>query len=448
MIDQSSDEITSLTSDSLGFLTKTLPRRIGHWFNETSWTGRGVLVCIAELGLVALSFLSAASFVANSGANYLPTAATLVFLPLALVLRGIAFQYFGVCDRSFRHAGIADAIAIGKAVGSSSLILYLVSLVVKAHTGIFLPVHLFIGDAITLFLLLCGFHFGVRIYHYSSEQPARAGESARRVIIIGAGDAGASVLKELLDAPHSGIAPVALVDDDPAKKGTLICGVPVAGSLADLSNVLYSFQGSEVLICIPSATQQQRHRILATCLKCGVPVRTLPCLADLLSHRASTRDLRAVSIEEALQRERFVPDHSLATTLVGGKVVLITGAGGSIGSELCRQIAAANPKRLVIIDKSENSLFYCHMGLGEAFPKLDILPVLADVTDRHSMRDVFLTEQPDFVFHAAAYKHVGMMELHPDQAIRNNVLGTKNVLEWRRSKPASKHSSTFRRTRP
>jgi FlaA1/EpsC-like NDP-sugar epimerase len=306
--------------------------------------------------------------------------------------------------------------------------LYLVSLIVKSRAGIFVPGHFFIGDGITLFLLLCAFHFGVRIYNYNSELPVKARASARRVVIIGAGDAGASVLKEMLETPRSGITPVAMVDDDPAKKGTLICGVPVVGGLSKLSDVLFTYQGSEVLICIPSATHEQRQRILATCLKCGVPVRTLPCLADLLTQTASTRDLRTVSIEEALQRDRFVPDHTLATNLVGGKVVLVTGAGGSIGSELCRQIAAAGPKRLILIDKSENSLFYCHMGLGETFPQLDIVPFLADVTDSHAIREVFSREEPEFVFHAAAYKHVGMMELHPDQAIRNNVLGTRNVL--------------------
>jgi FlaA1/EpsC-like NDP-sugar epimerase len=159
-----------------------------------------------------------------------------------------------------------------------------------------------------------------------------------------------------------------------------------------------------------------------------VPVRTLPSVADLLSHRASSRDLRAVSIEDALLRERFVPDHSLTKSLVDGKVVLVTGAGGSIGSELCKQLTAAGPTRLVLVDKSENGLFYCHMGIEEAFPALATTPVLADVTDQHQVQDVMLREQPDIVFHAAAFKHVGMMELHPDQAIRNNVLGTKNVL--------------------
>jgi FlaA1/EpsC-like NDP-sugar epimerase len=428
MIQPSSESLNNLNSVSFGYLTKALPRRVNHWFSETMCNGRGVLVCVAELALVALSFLSAASFFANSSAGYLPTEFTLIFLSLTLMLRGITFRLFGVCDRSFRHAGIADVIAIAKAVGTSSLMLYFVSLALNARAGIFVPGRLFVGDAITLFLLLSAFHFGARIYNYSSELPVKAGFGARRVVIIGAGDAGASVLKELLDTPKSGITPVALVDDDPAKKGTLICGVPVVGGLEKLCDILFTYQGSEVLICIPSATQSQRQRILATCLKCGVPVRTLPCLDDLLTHRASTRDLRAVSIEEALQRDRFVPDHTLAASLVSGKIVLVTGAGGSIGSELCRQIAAANPSRLVLVDKSENSLFYCHMGLGEAFPGLEIVPFLADVTDSHSVREAILKEEPDFVFHAAAYKHVGMMELHPDQAIRNNVLGTRNVL--------------------
>jgi len=428
MIQQSSEVLTNFSSDSSGSLARPWPQRLGHWFIETRWNGRGILVCVAELALTALSFLAASSFFTSSTSGYLPVELALIFLPLALTLRGIAFQFFGVCDRSFRHAGLADVIAIGQSVGTSSLALYAISLILKVRDGVFLPGRLFIGDAIILFLLLSAFHFGARIYNYTSELPARAGANARRVVIIGAGDAGASVLKELLDTPHSGITPVALVDDDPAKKGTLICGVPVAGGLAKLSDVLFTYQGSEVLICIPSATQSQRQRILATCLKCGVPVRTLPSLDDLLTHRASTRDLRAVSIEEALQRDRFVPDHTLATSLVGGKVVLVTGAGGSIGSELCRQIAAAAPKRLILIDKSENSLFYCHMGLGESFPTLDIVPILADVTDSHSLREALLREEPEFVFHAAAYKHVGMMELHPDQAIRNNVIGTRNVL--------------------
>jgi FlaA1/EpsC-like NDP-sugar epimerase len=425
---RSGEAITNLTSMSLGTKNGKDSGNFSRWFTEAIWNGRIVLILMAELLLVTLSLLVNLFFFAPTSRPYDAISALLVILPLALAMRCTAFRIFGVCERSFRHAGIVDAIAIAEAVGCSSLALYLLYLVMNFRFGVFVPGTVFLGDAITLFLLLSAFHFGTRIYHFSAEHSLKVGMDARRAVIIGAGDAGVSVLKELLDTPRSGVIPVALVDDAPAKRGTRICGVPVAGSLAALADVLYTFNASEVLICIPSATQVQRHRILAVCRQCGVPVRTLPCVADLLNHRASTRDLRAVSIEDALLRERFVPDHSLAKSLVDGKVVLVTGAGGSIGSELCRQLAAAGPERMVLVDKSENGLFYCHLGIEEAFPGLTTTPVLADVTDHHQVREAILREQPDIVFHAAAFKHVGMMELHPDQAIRNNVLGTKNVL--------------------
>jgi FlaA1/EpsC-like NDP-sugar epimerase len=428
MLHRSGEAVTNLTPMSFGPKNGNDTANFSRWLSEALWNGRIVLILLAELLLVTLSLLVNMYFFAPASRSFDATSAVFVILPLALALRCTAIRIFGVCERSFRHAGIADAIAIVEAVGSSSAVLYLLYVVMHIRFGIFVPGAVFFGDAITLFLLLSAFHFGTRIYNFSAEHSLKAAMDSRRAVIIGAGDAGVSVLKELLDTPRSGVVPVALVDDDPAKRGTRICGVPVAGSLAALADVLYTFHASEVLICIPSATQIQRHRILAVCRQCGVPVRTLPCVADLLNHRASSRDLRAVSIEDALLREQFVPDHSMAKGLVDGKVVLVTGAGGSIGSELCKQLAAAGPERLVLVDKSENGLFYCHLGIEEAFPALSITPVLADVTDQHQMHEVMLREQPDIVFHAAAFKHVGMMELHPDQAIRNNVLGTRNVL--------------------
>jgi FlaA1/EpsC-like NDP-sugar epimerase len=428
MLQRSGEAVTNFALISFRSKNGDSSAHVSRWLTETIWNGRTVVILMVELVLVILSLLVNLFFFVPASSAYAATDATLVILPLALALRCIAFRIFGVCERSFRHASIADVIAIAESVGSGSVVLYVFYLILKAHFGVFVPGAVFFGDAITLFLLLSAFHFGTRIYHFSAEHSLKADMDARRAVIIGAGDAGASVLKELLDTPRSGVVPVALVDDDPKKRGTRICGVPVAGGLAALADVLFTFHASEVLICIPSATQGQRHRILAVCRKCGVPVRTLPSVADLVSHRASSRNLRAVSIEDALLRERFVPDHSLTRSLVNERVVLVTGAGGSIGSELCRQIAAAGPKRLVFVDRSENSLFYCHLGIEEAFPGIATTPVLADVTDQHHVRDVMLREQPDIVFHAAAFKHVGMMELHPDQAIQNNVLGTRNVL--------------------
>ena len=401
---------------------------IDEWVTEKIRDGRRISVLIVELLLVGVSLVINLRLPNSSGSAVVTSGGLLLFVSSAIVIRYAAFRIFGVCDRSFRHAGIADAIAIAESVATGSVVLFAMYLVLQPRVALLLPGAFFIGDAITLFLLLSTFHFGARIYLFSSEHSLPADSTARRAVIIGAGDAGASVLKELLETPRCGIVPVALVDDDPAKRGTRICGVPVAGDLASLASVIFTFHASEVLICIPSATQVQRHRILAVCRECGMPVRILPCVTDLLNQRASTRDLRAISIEDALLRERFVPDPTLTRCLVEGKVVLVTGAGGSIGSELCKQLAAAGPRRLVLVDKSENGLFYCHMGIEEAFPRIATTPVLADVTDKYRLREFMLRERPDIVFHAAAFKHVGMMERHPDQAIRNNVLGTRNVL--------------------
>ena len=387
-----------------------------------------MLVLAVELALVVLSLFVNLHWFAPAGNARTATELFLVMLPLALLVRYLSFRMLGVCDRSFRHAGIADAIAIVESAAIGSASLWTSYFVLKSTFRISVPNSFFWGDTITLLLLLFAYHFGARIYLFSSEHAQLANVDARRAVIVGAGDAGASILKELLAAPRSGVAPVALVDDDPIKKGTRICGVPVAGGLDALANVLLTFQASEVLICIPSATRLQRHRILSVCRECGVPVRTLPSLSDLLNHRASPRDLRTISIEDALLRERFVPDPSLTKCLVEGKVVLVTGAGGSIGSELCSQLAAAGPRRLVLVDKSENNLFYCHLGIEEAFPGISTTPVLLDVTDQFRVQEMMVRERPDIVFHAAAFKHVGMMERQPEQAIRNNVIGTKNVV--------------------
>src|ERR1700722_18661355 len=229
---RSGEAITNLTSMSLGTKNEKDSGNFSRWFTEAIWNGRIVLILMAELVLVTLSLLVNLFFFAPTTRPYDAIGALFVILPLALAMRCTAFRIFGVCERSFRHAGIVDAIAIAEAVGCSSLALYLLYLVMNFRFGVFVPGTVFLGDAITLFLLLSAFHFGTRIYHFSAEHSLKVGMDARRAVIIGAGDAGVSVLKELLDTPRSGVIPVALVDDAPAKKGTLICGVPIAGSIA------------------------------------------------------------------------------------------------------------------------------------------------------------------------------------------------------------------------
>jgi FlaA1/EpsC-like NDP-sugar epimerase len=419
---------TNVTETPLANLARTGAASTRSWLTAPATFGRQIIVLMAELGLVAMSYLvNVRFFSATLHAGWATTTVASV-LPLLVICRGMGFLAFDTWLRSLRFAGVADVIAIGKSVAASGLASYAISWVLQRTLDLrlLLPAAFFLSDGITLFLLLVALHFSVRFYN-SARQATVA--DAKRVVVVGAGDAGAAVARDLLSGSRTGIRPVALVDDDPRKRGTRICGIAVEGDTQSLAEIVLKFHASEVLVCIPSMTEGRMRQILSLCLKAGVPVRTLPSVSQLVNGRVSWRDLRSIEVEDVLRRERFRPDRSRAQRLVEDKVVLVTGAGGSIGSELCRQVAAGNPKQLLMLDKAENSLFYSHMGIEEAHPALEVVPLLADIADRRLVHDLMLQYQPNLVFHAAAFKHVRMMELHPEQAIRNNVLGTRNVLE-------------------
>jgi len=337
-------------------------------------------------------------------------------------LRLLAFVLFGTCKLSLRVASIPEFICISKAVSTSSMAFYAITRLTGLDVR--LPAALFILDWTVSIVLLVGLHFGMRLY---SVQRAIGRSGGKRALIIGAGDAGTKVLKELVLDSGSAILPVGIIDDDPQKKGTTICGIPVLGGLSELASRVREQQAEEVFICIPSATRSQMKLILEGCRECGIPVRTLPSLAELVDGRVGPQDLRSVRIEDLLQREEVKADPAFVREVIGDRVVLVTGAGGSIGSELCRQIASGSPRKLILVERSENSLFYIHLELQERFPSLCIEPRLVDVTCRDRIRAIFESERPEIVFHAAAHKHVHLMELHPYEAVRNNVLGTGNT---------------------
>jgi FlaA1/EpsC-like NDP-sugar epimerase len=343
-------------------------------------------------------------------------------LPWLVGLRLLSFLFFGTCKLSLRVASIPEFICISKAVSTSSLAFYAIARL--AVRDVHLPAALFILDWTVSIFLLAGLHFGIRLY---GAQRAIGRSAGKRALIIGAGDAGTKVLKDLVLDATAGIRPIGLVDDDPEKNGTTICGVPVLGSLQDLARLVRESHAEEVFICIPSATSSQMKFILARCRDCGIPVRTLPSLAELVDGRVGLRDLRSVRIEDLLQREEVKADPAFVRGVVGDRVVLVTGAGGSIGSELCRQIASGSPRKLILLERSENSLFYINLELQDRFPTLCIKPRLVDVTCRDRVRAIFESERPEIVFHAAAHKHVHLLELHPHEAVRNNVLGTRNT---------------------
>lgn len=261
------------------------------------------------------------------------------------------------------------------------------------------------------------------------------GTKQRSVLIAGAGDGGRLVLREITRNRELGLVPVGFLDDDPRKVGLRIDGVRVRGNTdGDLARILEDAEPDEVIIAIPSAPGSTRARVVRECRRRGVPVRTLPTVFELLQTGGTAqiaRQVRDVRVEDLLGRE---PVH-MALDRVGayleGEVVLVTGAGGSIGSELCRQIARVGPRRIVLVDHAEDNLFAIQRELEEerhVRPAV-ISAVLADCKQRERMRDVFLEHRPSVVFHAAAYKHVGLMEQNPVEAVRNNAMGTRVVAE-------------------
>lgn len=409
------------------------PKRTSNAVQQirATWTHR-LLVCASQRHLVevlcAEGVLTSVAYtfsVCLLSDVYGPNWARQVLLhtlPWLVGLRLLSFLLMGLCRFSLRAASIPEFICIGKAVSLSSLAFY-----VYTRFALFnmrLPTALFILDWTLSIFLLVGLHFGLRLY---KAQRAIRRSQGKRALIIGAGDAGTNVLKELVLDGTSMVLPVGLIDDDPKKGGRRICGVPVLGGLQDLGRFVREQRAEEVFICIPSATRSEMRFILARCRECGVAVRTLPSLTELVDGKPGLGDLRGVPIEDLLQREEVTADPAFVRDVVGNRVVLVTGAGGSIGSELCRQIAAGHPRKLLLIERSENSLFYINLQLQERFPTVSIEPRLLDVTCRDRVQKIFEQERPEVVFHAAAHKHVHLLELHPHEAVRNNVLGTCNT---------------------
>ena len=250
------------------------------------------------------------------------------------------------------------------------------------------------------------------------------------MLVVGAGDAGQLILREMLKNPNLGYSPTGLVDDDPRKKNLRLHGVRVLGTTDDLAHLLRDNRPDEVIIAIPSAAGETRQRIVNECRDVGVPVKTLPAVHELISGDLNlARQLREVQVEDVLGREAVELDLASIASYVTGETVLVTGAGGSIGSELCRQIAALGADRIILVDHTENALVDIERELAYERRFNSTVPVLADVKNRAKMRRTFDRFRPGVVFHAAAYKHVPLMEANPVESVRNNVFGTGVVAE-------------------
>ncbi|MEI7625049.1 MAG: nucleoside-diphosphate sugar epimerase/dehydratase [Actinomycetota bacterium] len=290
-----------------------------------------------------------------------------------------------------------------------------------------------IGVVALFFLLQVGLLGGARFAARAiTERPSRGfrpAKGAHAVLIVGAGDGGRMVLREILRNPNLGYRPIGFIDDDPRKRGLIVDnGIKVLGATADLARVLDEVGPDEVLLAIPSAPGELRGRVVAACRDRSIAVRTLPTVFELLQGEGDVmRQVREVRVEDMLGREPVRMEVARVGAYLNGEVVMVTGAGGSIGSELCRQISRVGPQRLIVVDHAEDNLFEIYRELEEDRHVRGVVPVLADCKEESRMREVFAEHRPTVVFHAAAYKHVGMMELNPVEAVRNNALATRIV---------------------
>ncbi len=352
---------------------------------------------------------------------------TLVSAPIKIGLLWLNELY----RQAWRRAGMHDLYIVGRAVGVYSVIM--LSLVWLWHIfqlgrpGLLLPRSIPLIEGTLSILLLGGVRF-LRRWVDERRIRAQSPQPRQRVLLIGAGEAGSLIVREMQRHPDIGLLPVAFLDDDPAKQGLTILGVPVVGTLSALPQIIKGYRVNEVLISMPSAPGKVIRQITEVCRVEGVACRTIPALHEVISGRVLIRQIREVRLEDLLRREPIRLDLDTIASYLSGKTVLVTGAGGSIGSEIVRQVIRFRPRLIVLLGRGENSLYEMEKEIRFEWPGVRYQVIVADVRDAERLMLVFQRVQPQIVFHAAAHKHVPLMEMNPEEAILNNVFGTLNVV--------------------
>ncbi len=342
-------------------------------------------------------------------------------LPLVVVIQALAFYIFGMYRGVWRFASLPDLVRILKAVALGSVVIIVVlSLLYRLQQT---PRSIALLYPLLLMIFLSGPRF---LYRWSRDHKLNL-KTGKRVLIVGAGQAGEMLVRDLLRKQGHDHVPVAFVDDKPRRQGQDLHGVPVVGSCDDLPAVVKRLDIELIMLAVPSARAAQMRHIVELCEQCEVPFQTVPPLEALISGQVSINELRNVSIEDVLGRDPVTLDWEGIRRGLTGKTILVTGAGGSIGSELCRQIAGLEPAHLVLMENSEYNLYELEMELGRKFPDVRLTASLGDVRDAATVEQLFAQQKPDVVFHAAAYKHVPMLEDQVREAVNNNVQGTRTV---------------------
>jgi FlaA1/EpsC-like NDP-sugar epimerase len=355
----------------------------------------------------------------------------LPYILLAGPIRLVVLYNLGMYRRLWRHASIGELKQILVAGGVAAIFAAMIGFWIMPATHISasrVPFSVVFIDAFLTTAAIALPRLLARTIRVRNPRHRRT-EAARPALIVGAGDTAKLVAKELIANPRLGFEPIGFVDDDPTKQNYMLLELPIMGTLSAIKSIVEQHGVAELIIAMPSARGDVIRKVVRAGLDCGIPTLTVPSLPELISSKSNGTSLREVEIQDLLRREPVETDLAAVAELATGETVLITGAGGSIGSELCRQIARLAPTRLILLGHGENSIFDILHELRGDFPDVSFVPVIADVRDRKRVAAVFDIHKPHAVFHTAAHKHVPLMEENVIEAITNNVFGTLNVVD-------------------
>ncbi len=395
----------------------------GDELHKMMATQRRVFLIFLDLFAIIVSYVGA--YLLRFGGNIPRTEMSLMTntIFVVMVVRFAMFAYFKVYTGLYRYASINDLIQIIKAVTVGSILLVIPVYFFKIPL---FPRSIFILEWLLLIFLSGALRFGLRAIREVMPSILRPG---KRTLIIGAGDAGEMIAREIRSTKELNCQPVGFIDDDPAKRGVRIHGIPVLGDQSELENIVEKKHISEIIIAIPSASSKQMRNIIQRCRNAKVSFKTSPPLRDILDGRISMNQVRDISVDDLLGRDPISLDEGVIRKFISGRRVLVTGAAGSIGSEICRQSSRFHPEILVMLDRAENNLYRLELELSSSFPDVDKVAVVADVCDKRKIDSIVSEYHPDVVFHAAAYKQVPLMEYYPEEAVKNNIIGTRTIAE-------------------
>lgn len=385
-----------------------------------------VVLALIDMVLVvcALYFALLLRFEGQVPAAYLAAAGSLI-IPV-LLLNFLVSLLVGLYRRLWRYASINDLLLVTLVASLTAAGTFFYSW----HFDVMLPRSVYIMFLVLLLFLLGASRLSLRLLASYFRGNTGKNGGGRKALIIGAGDAGVLVAEEIKKRQGlMDIKPVAFIDDDPNKQGVSIQGIPVLGGREKIPKLVREKKIEEVIIAMPSAAYTEIRQIIGVCEGLEMKIKTIPGIFEILEGHVGISRLKKVEIEDLLKRPPVSVDFGEISKYLTDKVVLVTGAGGSIGSELCRQISLMSPSKLVLLDNDENGIFYIHQEIEEKYPDMEVFPLLRDIQNKDSLEKAFREHRPQVVFHAAAYKHVPLMEMNVQEAMENNILGGKNLMD-------------------